>query len=136
MHLLLAALHRADAPPLVRDPEVKGGGSFRLDLAAPMEPRMLAACLAQARQWVLEDRPVKREHLARGHEARILDAQRFQPPDAYPGPPTVLDAVVVDGVCSYPCDGTHVERTGKVGDFAIAQAQPSRGGFVVVGRVA
>jgi Ser-tRNA(Ala) deacylase AlaX len=50
MHLLLAALHRADAPPLVRDPEVKGGGSFRLDLAAPMEPRMLAACLAQAPQ--------------------------------------------------------------------------------------
>src|SRR5688572_16710335 len=104
MHLLMAALHRANAPPLARNPEVRGGGSFRLDLAAPVEPRQLADCLAQARQWASQDRPVVREHLARGHEAKILDAQRFDPPDPYPGPSTVLDVAVVTGVCAYPCD--------------------------------
>jgi Ser-tRNA(Ala) deacylase AlaX len=96
----------------------------------------LAGWLAQARQWVAEDRPVKREHLARGHEAKILDAQRFQPPDPYPGPPTVLDIAAITGVCSYPCDGTHVERTGKVGEVVVAQANATRGGgFSIVGRV-
>jgi Ser-tRNA(Ala) deacylase AlaX len=135
MHLLMAALHRANAPPMARNPEVRGGGHFRLDLAAPVEPRTLAGCLAQARQWAADDRPVRREHLARGHEAKVLDAQRFHPPDPYPGPPTVLDVAVVTGVCSYPCDGTHVERTGKVGGFAIAQAHATRGGFSLVGRV-
>ena len=136
MHLLMAALHQANAPPMVRNPEVRGGGHFRLDLAAPVEPRVLAGCLAQARQWASEDRPVKREHLARGgHEAKVLDAQRFLPPDPYPGPPTVLDVAAITGVCSYPCDGTLVERTGKVGGFAIAQAHATRGGFSLVGRV-
>lgn len=135
MHLFMAALHKANAPPMVRNPEVRGGGSFRLDLAAPVEPRTLAACLAQARQWAAGDRPVAREHLARGHEAKILDAQRFDPPDAYPGPSTVLDVARIDGVCAYPCDGTLVERTGKVGGFAIAHAQATRGGFSVVGKV-
>jgi alanyl-tRNA synthetase len=135
MHLLMAALQRANAPALVRNPEVKGGGSFRLDLQSAVAPKDLAACLAQARQWVHEDRPVKREHLARGHESKLLDAQRFHPPDPYPGPSTVLDVVEISEVCSYPCDGTHVERTGKVGSFAIAQAQMGRGGFSIVARV-
>lgn len=135
MHLFMAALHKANGPPMVRNPEVRGGGSFRLDLAAPVEPKVLAGCLAQARQWAGEDRPVAREHLARGHEAKILDAQRFHPPDPYPGPMTVLDVAVIRDVCSYPCDGTLVERTNKVGGFAIAQAQATRGGFTIVGRV-
>jgi Ser-tRNA(Ala) deacylase AlaX len=134
MHLLMAALQRANAPPMTRNPEVKGGGSFRLDLAAPVEPRILADCLAQARHWASEDRPVRREHVARGHEAKILDAQRFQPPDPFPGPATVLDVAAITGVCSYPCDGTHVERTGKVGPFAIAHAQANRGGFSIVAK--
>lgn len=136
MHLLLAALHRARAPPLVRNPEVRGGGHFRIDLAAPVAPRLLADCLAQARQWASTDRPVVREHLARGHEAKILDAQRFDPPDPFPGPSTVLDVAAIMGVCSYPCDGTHVERTGKVGDFAVAQASATRsGGYSIVAKV-
>jgi Ser-tRNA(Ala) deacylase AlaX len=122
---------------MVRNPEVRGGGHFRLDLANPVAPKDLASCLAQARQWVADDRPVHREHLARsGHETRILDAQRFDPPDPYPGPSTVLDVVAVTGVCTYPCDGTHVERTGKVGDLVLAQAsRGGRGAFTLVGRV-
>jgi Ser-tRNA(Ala) deacylase AlaX len=135
MHLLMAALHGANAPPMTRNPEVRGGGHFRLDFAAPLEPRFLASGLAQARQWVSEDRPVLREHLARGHEAKILDAQRFHPPDPYPGPPDVLDVATITGICSYPCDGTLVERTGKVGELVIAQAQATRGGFSLIGRV-
>lgn len=137
MHLLLAALHRGNAPPLVRNPEVRGGGHFRLDLGGLVQPKDLAAWLAQARQWSKDNVPIVRDHLARGHEAKILHAQRFHPPDPYPGPPDVLDVTTITGVCSYPCDGTHVERTGKVGDFAIAQANPMRGGgFTIVGRLA
>ncbi|MEA3137413.1 MAG: alanyl-tRNA synthetase [Thermoplasmata archaeon] len=136
MHLLMAALHRANAPPMVRNPEVRGGGHFRLDLAGPVAPKDLAACLAQARQWGKDDRPVAREHVARGgHEAKVLDVQRFQPPDPYPGPPTVMDVAVITGVCSYPCDGTLVERTGKVGEVVLPQANATRSGFSIVGRV-
>jgi Ser-tRNA(Ala) deacylase AlaX len=137
MHLLMAALHKAvpNLPPMVRNPEVKGGGSFRLDLAGPVEPKVLAGCLAQARQWAQVDRAVAREHLARGHEAKILDAQRFHPPDPYPGPTTVLDVARIEGVCAYPCDGTLVERTNKVGPFALEHVRAARGGFSLVGRV-
>ena len=136
MHLLVAALQRGNAPPLVRNPEVKGGGSFRLDLQRPVAAETLAAAVAQARAWVAQDRKVAREHVLREHAAKVLDAQRFDPPDPFPGPMTVLDAVRVDGVCAYPCDGTHVERTGKVVDVALAHARAGRGGFTLVGRVA
>lgn len=137
MHLMLAALHRAAGAPLAADPTVKGGGTFRLDLAAPfVAPKILAGWLAQANAWVAEDRKVGVEHVVRGMEAKLLDAQKFQQPDPYPGPETTLDAVRIEGVCAYPCDGTHVERTAKVGKIQVVQAHPAGGGFVVVGRVA
>jgi Ser-tRNA(Ala) deacylase AlaX len=47
----------------------------------------------------------------------------------------VLDVAAVTGVCSYPCDGTHVARTGKVGALAIAHARAGRGMFSLVARV-
>ncbi|HLF16692.1 MAG TPA: hypothetical protein VI796_04590, partial [Candidatus Thermoplasmatota archaeon] len=136
MHLVLKALHAAGAPPLVADPEVKGGATFRLALAAAALPRLLADALAQANRWIGEDRKVVREHLPRGAEARLLDAQAFRPPDPYPGPASVLDVVRIEGVCGYPCDGTHVERTGAVGRIALAEARGGRGGgFTLIGRV-
>ena len=147
LHLLLAALYPpssavpvpdegAATPPMTRDPEVKGGGSFRLDLAAPLPPRQLAAALAQARQWVEQDRRVAAEHVLREHAPKMLAPQRFRPPDPFPGPADVLDVVRIDGVAAFPCDGTHVERTGKVGPLSIAQAHGSgRGGYTVIGRV-
>ncbi len=136
MHLMLAALHRGGGPALVADPTVKGGGTFRLELAESfVAPKVLAAWLGQTNQWILQDRKVSLEHVVRGLESRALDAQNFQVPDPYPGPDTTLDAIRIDGVSCYPCDGTHVERTSKVGGVQIVQAHAAGAGFVVVGRV-
>lgn len=136
MHIFLAALWAASGPALRRDPEVKGSGSFRLDLAAPIVPRDLAAVLERVRDFVAKDHRITRSHVARGAEMHGVDAQRFEPPDPFPGPATSVDVVRIGDVCSYPCDGTHVERTGKVGRIVIAQARAAAGGFTIVVKVA
>ncbi len=136
MHVLIAALQRGGGPPMAGEPTVKGGGSFRIDLAAPfVPPKALAAWLAQANSWIAENRKVSVEHVVRGMEKKILDAQSFDPPDPYPGPDTTLDAVRIEGVCAYPCDGTHVGRTADVGVVQIPQAHNAGGHFTLVGRV-
>jgi Ser-tRNA(Ala) deacylase AlaX len=124
MHLLVRAL----GATMVRDPEVKGGGHFRLELDAPIPAKDLAQALAQANAWVAEGHRVTREHLPRS-AAHLIDAQRFQPPDPHPGP-EVLTVARIDGVCAYPCDGTHVDNTRDVGRIVIVEAH----GRVVVGR--
>lgn len=137
MHLLLAASRFAGepAPALLADPEVKGGASFRLEFERAVAPTALAAWLAQANAWVREDKRVARDHVLRSLAPRTLDTQLFDPADPYPGPADVLDAVRIDGVAAYPCDGTHVERTGKVGTVEIAHAKTVGRRFTVVGRV-
>lgn len=136
LHLLIAASRFAGepAPPMVADPEVKGGGSFRLEFERPVAPSVLAAWLAQANTWVREDKRVAREHVLRSLAPRTLDAQVFNPADPYPGPADVLDAVRIEMVATYPCDGTHVERTGKVGKIEITHAKAMGRRFTVVGR--
>jgi len=136
MHLLLAAMQQGNGPALVDDPTVKGGATFRLDLDASVAPKILAGWLAQANAWVADDRTVTHEHVVRGMETKVLDAQRFATPDPFPGPDTTMDAVRIAGVCAYPCDGTHVARTGKVGRITIAQAHHAGGRFVIAARVA
>ncbi|MES2154900.1 MAG: hypothetical protein V4510_07165 [bacterium] len=136
MHLLIAAVQGASGPALAGEPSVKGGGTFRLEFATRHIPAPdLAAWLARANTWVQEDHKVSVEHVLRELAARALDVQRFDPPHAYPGPDLTIDAVRIEGVCAYPCDGTHVERTGRVGRIVISQAHASAGRFVVVGRV-
>jgi alanyl-tRNA synthetase len=135
MHLMLKALADRGAPPLVADPEVKGGGNVRLDLAAAVAPRVLADALAQANRWVDEDRRVLREFLPRDAAERLLDRQSFQPPDPYPGPPDSLTAVRIEGLCAYPCDGTHVERTARVGRIVVAESRGGQARGTVVVRV-
>jgi misacylated tRNA(Ala) deacylase len=136
MHLILAALWASGAPPLVADPEVKGGGNVRLDFAGPVPARTLASARAQAMAWIAADLSITRDHAVRGTESKFVQPQRFQPPDPYPGPATTLDVVRIDGVCAYPCDGTLVARTGKVGSIAIAEARGRNDGtFVVVAKV-
>ena len=135
MHLMLKALGDAGAPPLVADPEAKGGGNVRFELAAPVSPRLVADALAQANHWVQAGAPVRREFIARGLEAKSLDAQRFQPPQPYPGPPDTLAVVRIEGVCAYPCDGTHVERTSQVGRIVVAEARNRAGGATLVAKV-
>jgi Ser-tRNA(Ala) deacylase AlaX len=137
MHLWLKALADRRAPPLVADPQVKGGGAFRLDLGAFVAATALAAARAQVEAWIAADLPVGVEHLPRGFEAQQLTPQAFQPPDPYPGPSTSLSVVRIGAVCAYPCDGTHVARTRLVGSTKVAQAMPRRaGGFLLVVKVA
>lgn len=135
MHLLEKALQDAGAPPLVADPEVKGGGNVRLELGRPVAPALLASVLKQANAWVGADLAVSREFVPRGLETRTLDAQSFHPPDPFPGPPDTLTAVRIGNACTYPCDGTHVDRTGRVGRIVVAEARPRAGGATVVARV-
>ena len=123
MHLAIAALARSGAPPMRADPEVKGGRNVRLVLAGPVAPRLLADALSLANSWIAQGRPVRREFVPRGSEAHALDAQAFHPPDPYPGPPDVLACARIEGVCAYPCDGTHVERTGILGRIMAAQVR-------------
>lgn len=137
MHLLLAAMHQLEAPPLVADPEVKGGGRFRLELRAwRMDKEGLAAWLDRARSFIEEDSRVEISFVPRDAAHHGLDAQRFEEGDRFPGPEGSVRAVNIEGVCSYPCDGTHVERTGEVGGLVVRDVNlHDDGRWVVVGEV-
>ncbi|MEA3144027.1 MAG: misacylated tRNA(Ala) deacylase [Thermoplasmata archaeon] len=135
MHLWLKALSDLRAPPHVADPQVKGGGTFRLDLQSFVPAPLLAQARQQVEGWIAQDLPVTVEHLPRGFEAQELTPQSFAPPNPYPGPDTTLSVVRIGKVCAYPCDGTHVARTRAVGATVVAQAQPTRNGFMLVCRV-
>lgn len=134
MHLLLAALHQAGGPPLTSDPEVRGGGHFRLELARFVAPHDLKAWLDRVDQFIAQDRKVERVYATREEAHHHFDEQAFTEPDPYPGPETSLEGVAIEGISAYPCDGTHVERTSEVGRLVIVEAHPGSGGFVVVGR--
>lgn len=134
MHLTLRAL--ADRGAVLRkDPEVKLGGTFRLDLAAPMAPDALAAARKQVLAWCRQGLAVSTQHVLRTMQDRAVDPQPFTPPDPYPGPPDALPVVRVAGACAYPCDGTHVDRTDRIADVVFAEAKATRGGFLLVARV-
>ncbi len=136
LHLMLAALGRLGGPALARDPEVKGGGRFRLDLAeAYVAPKLLAAAVAQVNAWIAADVPIQRFHAARDEAVHRLTPQRFLDQEAFPGPPTSLSCVEIEGVCSYPCDGTHAGRTSDVGRVGLREARPGAHGFLIIGEV-
>lgn len=134
LHLLLAAARKLDAPPMTADPEVRGGGHARLTFAWPLPPPALKELLQFANSWVEADRPVQRAFATRAEADRHATRQDFQPPDPVPGG-DVVPLVRVEGVCVHPCDGTHADRTGRLGRIVIAHAAAGREGFVVVGRV-
>lgn len=134
MHLLIAALREAGAPPMVADPEVKGGGHFRLTLAWP-PGAALAQAVQQAGAWLVQDLAVQRTFAAKAAAGRFVTPQEFQPPEPVPGP-DVLPLVKIGKACVYPCDGTHVDRTSRIGGMEVEHAQPGREGFVVVVKVA
>lgn len=135
MHLVMAALWKDNGPALTADPQVKGGGSFRLELDAAVAPARLAGLLTQANAWAVQGRSIVAEPVPRGQETHRLDVQRFQPPDPYPGPPDVVHAVRIDGVCCYPCDGTLVDSTRRLGRIVFANASARRNGMTLVGKV-
>lgn len=131
MHLFLGALQ--DPPPMVADPEVKGGGHFRLTFAWHVPADMLAGALKQVEAKVREDLPVGRGFATRAEAAHEVRSQHFQPPDPIPGP-DVMPLVRIGGLV-YPCDGTHVDRTSEVGRVVVAHAAQGKDGFVVTGKV-
>ncbi len=125
MHLVLAAV---DAP-LVADPEVKGGGHARLTFQETVAPKRLAAWRERALAAVRQDLPISAEFVE-GPGRQQATAQRFQPPDPVPGDDS-LPLVTIPGVCAFPCDGTHVDRTGRIQDIVVSHAAWGKGGFVV-----
>ncbi len=137
MHLLLAAAHQHDAPPLVADPEVKGGGRFRLEFGAwRVRAEALAAWVDRVASFIGGDVPVERVFVPRDAVSDRLDAQAFEDERAYPGPGGSVMAVSIEGVCAYPCDGTHASRTGEVGGVVVRQTHVTdRGEWVVIGEV-
>lgn len=131
MHLFLCAL-AADAP-MVADPEVRGGGHFRLTFQWPVSGDALAGALRGVESSVAADTVVARAYVTKEKAHHTTTPQRFDPPDPVPGP-DVLPLVTVGG-CVMPCDGTHVTRTSEVGGVVVAHARGGKEGFVVVGRV-
>lgn len=134
LHLLLAAARDLNLPPLVADPEVKGDGHVRLTFQDFVDPPRLAALRDRVLQDVQADRPVSVTHAPRGEADRDATPQAFQPPEPLPGG-EVLPLVAIEGRCTYPCDGTHTDRTGRIEDVVVPHARPGKGGFVVVARV-
>lgn len=132
LHLLLPGLAESGAC-MVADPVVKGGGTVRIELDEPVAPAALASVLERANGWVAANSQVGREHATRD-ALHDVTPQRFHPPHPVPGPDP-LELVRIPGVACYPCDGTHVERTGLVGRIVIAQAARNRDRFVVVAKV-
>lgn len=133
MHLLLAAANEVGTPPMAADPEVRGDGHVRLTFAWPLAPASLAALLQRVQAWVEADRPVQRAFAPRAEADRFATPQQFQPPDPVPGG-DVVPLVRVEGVCVHPCDGTHADRTGRLGRVVVVHAEAGRDGFVVVAR--
>lgn len=142
MHLLLAALWDPTDPiPLARDPEVKGGGTFRLELdRSYARPDEVKAWLDEANQLVERDLPVTTRFVARdeaGDAYAGVDEQFVDGRPSYPGPQEgSLRVVDVEEGPSYPCDGTHVERTGEVRRIVVAQVEPRGGEVLLMGKVA
>lgn len=137
MHLVLAALWREPGAVLAADPHVKGGGTFRIETVDRLAPERLAAALRQANDWAKANLDVERLAVARDEAVHRLDAQRFQPPDPFPGPTDVLHAARIGTACTFSCDGTHVDATRRIGRVVLASVGARRGGgMVVVGRVA
>ncbi len=134
MHLLIAALQQAGAPPMTADPEVKGGGNARLTFQRPVARNVLAAAVQRVTQWIQADVPVQRAWATRAEAERFATVQNFSPFDPVPGGDPV-PLVRIEGVCVFGCDGTHADRTGRVGGFGIGHAAQGKEGFVVVGRV-
>jgi Ser-tRNA(Ala) deacylase AlaX len=134
MHLLVKALGDAGGA-LRKDPEVKLGGTVRLDLVAPLAPPLLANVRKRVLGWCRPGRTLATEAVLRSLQGRVLDPQPFLPADPFPGPPDSVMAVRVPDVCAYPCDGTHVDRTDRITDVVFAEAKTTRAGFLLVARV-
>ncbi|MGB0652065.1 MAG: hypothetical protein ACPGQL_02595 [Thermoplasmatota archaeon] len=132
LHLWLLA-SPTDLPPLVADPEVRGGGHFRLTYAWTVAPAVLADQVKRCQAAIARDVPLEHRYVTRDEAKHLAYRQPFQPPDPLPGPDPL--PLVGIGDVWLPCDGTHVDRTGRIGGIVVSHARGGREGFVVGGRV-
>lgn len=121
MHLVMQHID----VPMVADPEVKGGGHFRLTYAWPVDA---TSAVQKAMASLQADVVVERTYATRAAE-KFLTPQHFQPPDPVPGP-YLLPLVKIGDHC-VPCNGTHVDRTGRISTIAITTAKQGKDGFVL-----
>jgi Ser-tRNA(Ala) deacylase AlaX len=137
MHLFVRALTQLSDTQFVTDPEVKGGGRFRVDVRSwNVNPGQLAEAVDRVNSWIEANVPVEHGYASRDVAEHRLDPQPFQDGDRYPGPETSLSVVEIENVCAYPCDGTHADRTGDVDELVLREAEPRDDGtFVIVGEV-
>lgn len=139
MHLLLRSMWTQGGPALVTDPEVKGGGTFRLDLERGyVDGSEVKRWLDRANQWVGEDHDVIYDHVPRDAAQDVhsgVHQQLIHDAPSYPGPASTLRVARMGTACTYPCDGTFVERTSEVGRIVVQHARPTnRGTFLIVGK--
>ena len=127
MHLLIAA---SDAT-MTADPEVRGGGHARLTFAEFITPERLATWLRRTQAWIDADLVIEQRFVDGGEAQRFATPQRFRPPNPVPCPGSAA-LVTVPDVCAFPCDGTHVDRTGRIGRLQVAHAAMGKDGFVLV----
>lgn len=115
--------------PMIADPEVKGGGHFRLTYAWPFD---VAPAIQLAQTQAEADIVIERTFATRAAE-KFVTQQHFQPPDPVPGP-EILPLVKIGDHC-IPCDGSHVDRTGRINKIEKRHAAIGKAGFVVSCRV-
>lgn len=128
MHLLIAA---SDSP-MTADPEVRGDGHARLTFQEFLAPARIEGWLQRVQDWIRADLALESRYVDRAEALRFATHQRFHPPDPVPGDVAAL--VEVPGVGAYPCDGRHVDRTGRIGAIRLVHAAMGKAGFVVVVR--
>jgi alanyl-tRNA synthetase len=98
-----------------------GAASSTIDLAREVSAAQLAAAELAANQIVWEDRPV---------HVRFVDAAEAAslPLRKDPTRSGMLRLVEVEGFDLSACGGTHVSRTGAIGNISVASAERFRGG--------
>ena len=98
-----------------------GSASSTIDLAREVSPAQIAAAELAANQIVWEDRPV---------QVRFVDAAEAAslPLRKDPTRGGTLRLVEIDNFDLSACGGTHVSRTGAIGNISVSSAERFRGG--------
>lgn len=132
MHLVLHTWPH-EAGQLAADPEVRGGGHFRLTCTAHwIAPPVLSSWREAALRLVQQDRPITRTHVSDEVLAHRVTPQPFADGARFPGPETTRECIAIDRVGVLPCDGTHLGRTSGVGGLVVQKAHPDREGRMVL----
>jgi alanyl-tRNA synthetase len=108
-----------------------GTVSSTIDLAREVTPREIAAAEAEANRVVWDDIPVS-IRFAEGAEVAKMALRKESVREG------VLRLIEIEGIDLSACGGTHVNRTGVIGNIAVASWEKFRGGtrieFVCGGR--